>query len=462
MSFDNGRVREWIGPRIVPVFADVVEWDITSTYEPLVMVQHAGETFMTRQYVPAGIQLPDTAGSEESNDYWVHMSNWNAQVEYYRQEVLAFDGRIDALEDALPIADFDSTHTIDGRFDTIEANGWVGTDRIADSAVTSAKIADGTIATADIADGAITSDKIANGTIVAADLANGAVTTEKIADGTIKNADFATKHMIVIGDSFSLSTYTDGNLWHKIVGEYLDLTVKNYAVNGAGYVTGTTFQTQLANAIDDTSYDHDQVEYVFVLGCINDGSSDIETAGHTLIASIKTAYPKAKIIVGTNAGINQIKSISNRSVRAKVAEITRGQGVLFANTAAIAVFDGALKSDNIHPTAFGSRVLATVMLNTIFGGSIPYQSIDSRVLNSVSGIEESLYYGNGFVQGSAIITTSSVTTSNGLPLYLGYGIPIISASGWNGFGTQSSSQTLEAHPASSTTSYIKYPAYYVY
>ena len=97
----NGRVREWIGPRIVPIFADDVQWDITSTYEPLMMVQSAGETYMTRQYVPAGIELPDVSSGDIANDYWVHMSNWNAQIEGYRAElqqyinqVTAFDGRI--------------------------------------------------------------------------------------------------------------------------------------------------------------------------------------------------------------------------------------------------------------------------------------------------------------------------------------------------------------------------------
>jgi microcystin-dependent protein len=49
--------------------------------------------------------------------------------------------------------------------------GQVGTDGIADSAVTSAKIANGTIVEGDLADGAVTSAKILDGTIVLGDLA---------------------------------------------------------------------------------------------------------------------------------------------------------------------------------------------------------------------------------------------------------------------------------------------------
>lgn len=115
----NGMTRQYIGARYVPIFADPVEWDDERTYEPLMMVQHQGETYMTKQYVPVGIPLPTVSEGQESNDYWVHMSNWNAQVEGYREEVLryaeevlAFDGRIDTLEDDLPLASFDSTNTV--------------------------------------------------------------------------------------------------------------------------------------------------------------------------------------------------------------------------------------------------------------------------------------------------------------------------------------------------------------
>ena len=104
--------RQYFGARYIPVFADPVEWTDERTYEPLMMVQHLGETYMTKQAVPLGVQLPDTSQGEDSNEYWVHMSNWNAQIETYRQEVLQYNGRISTLENDLPIADFDSTNTV--------------------------------------------------------------------------------------------------------------------------------------------------------------------------------------------------------------------------------------------------------------------------------------------------------------------------------------------------------------
>lgn len=126
--------RQYIGARYIPVFADPVEWDDNRTYEALTMVQHVGETFMSRQAVPIGAQLPDTEHGEESTDYWVHMSNWNAQVESYRQEVLAYNGRISTVEDDLPIAEFDSENTVSKAITDIQTqigSGFDETDNIA-------------------------------------------------------------------------------------------------------------------------------------------------------------------------------------------------------------------------------------------------------------------------------------------------------------------------------------------
>ena len=66
------------------------------------------------------------------------------------------------------------------------SGGAIGTSMLADSAVTSAKIADG----------AITAAKISGGAVGTSMLANGAVTSAKIADGTIVNADISTSAAI--------------------------------------------------------------------------------------------------------------------------------------------------------------------------------------------------------------------------------------------------------------------------
>ena len=64
----------------------------------------------------------------------------------------------------------------------------IGTDDIADAAITSAKVADSAIATAKLADGAVTGDKLSSGAITSAVIPSGAVTTDKIADNAVNAA----------------------------------------------------------------------------------------------------------------------------------------------------------------------------------------------------------------------------------------------------------------------------------
>nr|DAL01274.1 MAG TPA: tailspike protein [Caudoviricetes sp.] len=80
-------VTQYIGARYVPLFADPIEWDNTRAYEPFTIVLYHGNSYTTRQYTPMGIDINNDA-------FWALTGNYNAQVEQYRQEVLAFDTRI--------------------------------------------------------------------------------------------------------------------------------------------------------------------------------------------------------------------------------------------------------------------------------------------------------------------------------------------------------------------------------
>lgn len=74
----NTPVRQYIGARYVPLFADPAEWDNQRTYEPLTIVIHNGNSYTSRQYVPTGIDI-------NNNEYWALTGNYNAQVEAYRK-----------------------------------------------------------------------------------------------------------------------------------------------------------------------------------------------------------------------------------------------------------------------------------------------------------------------------------------------------------------------------------------
>lgn len=161
-------VREYIGARYVPIFMG--EWDNTATYEPLSIVMYQGASYTSRQYVPIGVPITNET-------FWALSGNYNAQVEAYRQEVLTFDSRIDAVENKFP----------------------VGTVNIADDAVTTAKIDDDAITNDKIADDAVTNDKIADGAVTTAKIDDDAITNDKIADGAVTpdklNASFYHDYM---------------------------------------------------------------------------------------------------------------------------------------------------------------------------------------------------------------------------------------------------------------------------
>ena len=101
--FDTVGKRQYVGARYVPIFGrkdeDTITWNNLAPYEPLTVVMHNGVSYVSKQYVPAGIDITDTA-------FWAETYRFNAQVEQYRQEVLQFQSQIDQIrEDYVPFPD---------------------------------------------------------------------------------------------------------------------------------------------------------------------------------------------------------------------------------------------------------------------------------------------------------------------------------------------------------------------
>lgn len=57
----------YVGMRYVPVFAEPSQWDISRQYENLMMVTNEGETYISKEFVPTGVELTN-------EDYWVQIS----------------------------------------------------------------------------------------------------------------------------------------------------------------------------------------------------------------------------------------------------------------------------------------------------------------------------------------------------------------------------------------------------
>lgn len=86
---------KYIGARYVPIFGrkgeTSIAWDPTAPYEPLTIVLHRGDSYTSRQFVPAGIDVHDER-------YWANTGNYSAQIEQYRQDVAQYDARITAAQ----------------------------------------------------------------------------------------------------------------------------------------------------------------------------------------------------------------------------------------------------------------------------------------------------------------------------------------------------------------------------
>lgn len=87
-------VTQYVGARYVPLFAEPLEWNRTTAYEPLTIVYNNGNSYTSRQYVPAGTDI-------SNETYWALTGNYNAQIEQYRAEVKQYDARITANNTAI-------------------------------------------------------------------------------------------------------------------------------------------------------------------------------------------------------------------------------------------------------------------------------------------------------------------------------------------------------------------------
>lgn len=94
--FNTVGARQYVGARYVPIFGrkgeTSIEWDGgLAPYEPLTIVLHDGNSYTSRQFVPIGIDITDTA-------FWAETGNYNAQVEAYRNDVLRLSESVSELE----------------------------------------------------------------------------------------------------------------------------------------------------------------------------------------------------------------------------------------------------------------------------------------------------------------------------------------------------------------------------
>lgn len=175
-------VRQYIGARYVPLFADPIEWDSTRSYEPLTVVMNQGTSYVSKQSVPVGIEITNET-------YWLRWADYNAQLEEYIRQVQLYSERITTLENKFPINTIDIANSAitNAKLD----NNSVDTSNVVDGAITNDKLDINSVNTSNVVDDAITNDKLANDSVDTSNIVDGAITNDKLANDVVTKSKIA-------------------------------------------------------------------------------------------------------------------------------------------------------------------------------------------------------------------------------------------------------------------------------
>lgn len=371
-------VTQYIGARYVPLFADPIEWDNTRTYEPLTIVYSGGNSYTSRQFVPAGIPI-------DNESYWALTGNYNAQIEQYRTEVAQYDGRIeknsaDIAKNAEDIAAEVARATEAER--TKAPNNHASRDTTYGIGNTvnygHVKLSDDTDSTNGANDGIAATPNMVN--MLVQDVQS-KLTAQLKTKADIK--EFAGKKLVTIGDSIMLGTGTTANdtkSIHAQIAAMLDMTVYNYAENNAGFTTDGSgsrrakYLVQLQAAKAEVP----DADVIVISGGVNDATqnNDVYRAALEAFQYARNNFPNAKIFTapfqyGACQGKNTIANGNDKRNLRTITNITRA--ALETNIPIIShcwemmVGQPNLLSDEVHPNDEGARLQAAKIVMGMLG-----------------------------------------------------------------------------------------------
>lgn len=354
--------RQYVGARYVPVFADPLEWSSTRGYESLTVVLHEGNSYTSRQSVPVGIDIDNTA-------YWAETGNYNAQIEAYRQEVLAYDGRITANANAI------GAETQARESEVAEAMAGI-------AAETQARInGDDELA--------LRIDSLSKQTPVQGE--NG------------RNAVF-------IGDSFMAPTTSYPQKLAYFTAQLMGWTMYNYAYGGSGWVdeagASMNFYHQIQKAAQQISIPVADVDYIVIGGGFNDWNDptpltydQLYSAALRTIKEARAQFPNAQIIAipmtfrnyGVDTHMHDLYSaivagIAASGVAVKVIEDAYMWQLGFKNV------------DGVHPTVELYKIMAQYVASKVMGGDVRTSRLYSQTLSG-GGISTTL---NFIIEGGMV------------------------------------------------------------
>ena len=252
-------VKQYVGARYVPKFADPVAWTRGTSYEAMTIVTYNNSSYTSKTPVPATVGDP-----ADNPDYWALTGNYNAQVEQYRQETEVAKETTKELQNAL------------------------------NDEITARKNADTTITNTITQNQQDTQENI------------NSINKFNAQSNTIKNRKF-----LLIGDSYLEGNYfwstTKVITWGPRLASILGLTSDQYVISakgGAGFIakaqgTNINFEYLLVNA---PVTNKEEITDIIVAGGYNDRFNDTRSAIGSFVNKASELYPNAQVWIGYIAG----------------------------------------------------------------------------------------------------------------------------------------------------------------
>lgn len=339
----------YVGMRYVPKFADPIEWDSDTEYEPLTMVTHNDAVYVSKFYVPADIDISET-------EYWALWGSLGTGV-------VDFDTLTDAVRSAY-VRTFDTVSDMQS-----------ATDLLAGMTCHT------------------------NGLSSEGDGGAAWYTVGAVGDVACQNDLYATQvnigeqHLgiMVLGDSYGEGYIPNGHVvpWISIfrsAAEQYGYTVHSSALGGAGFYNSDSakkFSTLATNLIATlTDAQKNSIEAVIIGGGYNDRTNtraNIYSGMVELRDVINNNLPNVRRVLifpfgmgvqglttGDHAGftystiVDMINNYIDADCEAKL-------GVVIGESNMVLRRNTYFSSDYVHPNGSGSYVLGCFVADVFFG-----------------------------------------------------------------------------------------------
>lgn len=240
---------------------------------------------------------------------------------------------------------------------------------------------------------------------------------------TISNYKYNSGYMVTFGDSYADST-TPQNTWPYWLHQYIPtLTLKNYAVSGAGFNVDTrTFINQINNANTDSTLDKSKVKLAVLAGGRNDilNYNNAKTKIQECVNQMITIFPNARIII---APMLYDAGYIDGSGRDKLAGLTNGAEAITTHTPNTETLKFAylwlkgetnsIGSDKIHPNQLGAQTIAKYIYDGAYDNYKPRQAMIDTVFGDAKGF---ITLQNGIVTYDIAGTVSNIGSGQGRAL----------------------------------------------